>query len=94
MAEELLIPRSNPEDTGKYYLLEKTRTGDIVRALSKRVGSDGAGFSLTETNCTNMQMRVLGYSDKSARAIRKHPTEWFDTVPGSSKNDLAKFVCG
>jgi hypothetical protein len=93
--EELLIPRTNPDDTSKYYLLEKTRSGNIVRALSKRVGSGGVGYSLTETNCDTMQMRVLGYSDVSARALKKqkHPTDWMTLEPRTSKSDLAIFVC-
>lgn len=93
--EELLIPRTNPDDTGKYYLVEKARTGNIVRALSKRVGSGTVGYSLTETNCDTMQMRVLGFSDVSARAAKKqkHPTDWTTLEPGTSKSDLAIFVC-
>jgi len=80
-------------DKGKYFLLENRKTGNIVRALHKRVGVDSIGYTLTETNCATMKMRELGYSEKSPSAIKENPTKWFDLVPGSSKSDLASFVC-
>lgn len=90
---EVPIPRSIAGDKGKYFLLEETRSGSIVRALHKRVGVDSVGYSLTETNCATMQMRELGYSEESPSAIKENPTKWFDLVAGSSKSDLANFVC-
>ncbi|SFU42972.1 hypothetical protein SAMN05216417_103131 [Nitrosospira multiformis] len=89
---ETLIPRSMPGDKGKYYLLESMRTGNIVRSLHKRVGIDTVDFTRTETNCKNRQMRVLG-SGEGEQDIKESPTPWFDLVPGSSKSDLANFVC-
>jgi len=90
---EIPIPRSMSGDKGKYFLLEKKKNGNIVRALHKRVGVDGIGYTLTETNCANMQMRELGYSEQSPSAIKENPTKWFELAPGSSKSDLANFVC-
>lgn len=90
---EIPIPRSMPGDKGKYFLLESKRSGDIVAALHKRVGPDSVGYTRTETNCATMKMRELGYSEDSPTAIKNNPTKWFDLVPGSSKSDLAKFVC-
>ena len=92
-AAETLIPRSMPGDKGKYYLIESTKTGDIVRVLHKRVGVDFIGFTRTETNCKTRQMRELGYAEESPNNIKANPTKWFELVPGSSKSDLAKFVC-
>ncbi|QSX31046.1 hypothetical protein JYB88_05220 [Shewanella cyperi] len=90
---EIPIPRSMAGDKGKYFLLEKKKNGNIVRALHKRVGVDSVGYTLTETNCITMQMRELGYSEQSPAAIMENPTKWFELVPGSSKSDLANFVC-
>jgi hypothetical protein len=90
---EIPIPRSVAGDKGKYFLLDNKKSGSIVRALHKRVGVDSIGFTLTETNCATMQMRELGYSEQSPTAIKENPSKWFDLVPGSSKSDLAKFVC-
>ncbi len=90
---ETPIPRSMPGDKGKYYLLEAKKNGSVVRALHKRVGVDSIGYTLTETNCATMKMRELGYSEQSPSAIIENPTKWFDLVPGSSKSDLANFVC-
>ena len=90
---EILIPRSAPGDKGKYFLIEKKKNGKVVRALHKRVGVDTNGYTLTETNCANMKMREMGYSDQSPSAIKENPSKWFDLVPGSSKSDLANFVC-
>jgi hypothetical protein len=90
---ETPIPKSVAGDKGKYYLLDSKKNGNIVRAIHKRVGVDGVGYSKTETNCVTMQMRELGYSEESVAAIKENPTKWFELVPGSSKHDLAKFVC-
>lgn len=92
-AAETLIPRSAPGDKGKYYLIESKKTGDVVQAIHKRVGVDSVGFTKTETNCKTRQMRELGYGEDSINNINKSPTKWFDLVPGSSKSDLAAFVC-
>ena len=90
---EIPIPRSVAGDKDKYSLLEKKKSGSIVRALHKRIGVDSVGYTLTETNCITMQMRELGYSEQSPSAIKENPTKWFELVPGSSKSDIANFVC-
>jgi len=90
---EVPIPRSTAGDKGRYFLLESKKSGNIVRALHKRVGVDSVGYTRTETNCKTMQMRELGYSEEWPAAIKEKPTEWFGLVPGSSKSDLAKFIC-
>lgn len=90
---ETPIPRSVSGDKGKYFLLEKKKTGQIIQALHKRIGVDSVGYSLTEINCKTMKVRDLGYSEESSTAIKQRPTKWFDLVPGSSKSDLANFVC-
>lgn len=90
---DTLIPRSMSGDKGTYYLLEAKQSGGIVRAIHKRSGPSGTGYSKTETNCTTMKMRDLGYSEESPQAIKDSPSEWFDLVPGSSKADVARFVC-
>jgi hypothetical protein len=92
-AGETLIPRSMAGDKGKYYLLESNRTGDVIKTLHKRVGVDSVGFTRAEINCATMKMREIGYSEHSPSSIKENPTMWFDLVPGSSKSDLAGFVC-
>lgn len=90
---ETPIPRSVAGDKGKYFLLEKNKNGNVIRALHKRIGVNTVGYTLTETNCATMQMRELGYSEQSPSAIKENPTKWFELVPGSSKSDLANFLC-
>ena len=90
---EVPIPRSIEGDKGKYFLIESKRNGDVVSALHKRVGVDSVGYTRTETNCKTMQMREIGYSEDSPSKIEPKPTKWFDLVAGSSKSDLANFVC-
>lgn len=90
---ETPIPRSVVGDKGNYFLLEKHKTGSVVRAVHKRVGVDTVDYTITETDCSTMSMREIGYSSKSATAIKENPTKWFELVPGSSKSDLANFVC-
>lgn len=82
-----------PGDKGRYFLLEAKRSGDIVEALHKRLGVDSVGFTRTEVNCKTMLIREIGYSEESPAKIQPNPTKWFALVPGSSKSDLANFVC-
>lgn len=90
---ETLIPRSMSGDKGRYYLLESKRTGDVVRAVSKRVGVDSIVFTRTETNCKTGRMRELGLSYDAVQNIKGSATGWFELVSGSSKSDLAHFIC-
>ncbi len=90
---EIPIPRSMAGDKGKYFLLRSEKIGTVVRTLHKRVGVDATGYTEAETDCASMKMRELGYSEESPEAIRKAPGRWFELVPGSSKSDLANFVC-
>lgn len=90
---ETLIPRSISGDKGRYYLLESTRTGNVVRAVHKRVGVDSVDFTKTETNCKTRQMRELGSGENAVQNIKGSATKWFELVPGSSKSDLAHFIC-
>ncbi|MGQ0711400.1 MAG: hypothetical protein ACT4NV_16840 [Rhodoferax sp.] len=91
--QDIEIPRSIPGDKGKYFLLDSKRNGDIVIALHKRVGVDSVGYTRTETNCKTMKMRELGYTEDAPEAMKAEPSRWFDLVVGSSKSDVAIFVC-
>lgn len=90
---DTFIPRSVVDDKGKYFLLESKRSGNVVTAIHKRIGVYDTYYTKTETNCSTMKMRELGGSDVSAKSINNSPTKWFDLVQGSSKSDLANFVC-
>jgi hypothetical protein len=87
------ILRSMPGDKGSYFLLSQDRTGDVVRTLHKRVGVSEVGFTRAEVNCRTRLMRELGYGEGAPEAIKTAPTKWFELIPGSSKSDLARFVC-
>jgi hypothetical protein len=63
--------------------LDKDKSGNIVSALHKRVGVDSVKYTKIETNCTTMQMRVIGYSEESPDVIKENPTKWFELVAGS-----------
>ncbi len=90
--EGTLIPRSMA-DKGQYYLLESKRRGNVIKAVHKRVGVDSVGWTRTETNCKTMRMRELGYTEDGRDKIPHEPTKWFALVEGSSKSDLARFLC-
>ena len=90
---DTLIPRSVSGDKGKYYLIKKSKSGDIISTLHKRVGVDSVGYTSTKINCKTQKMQEIGYSEVSAQAIKPDPTKWFDLVKGSSKYDLYQFVC-
>jgi hypothetical protein len=93
LATEVRIPRSMAGDKGQYFLLEAKTEAGIVKALHKRVGPSGTGFTRTEINCKTMRIRDMGYSEDSAAAIKINPGKWYELVAGSSKSDLATFVC-
>jgi hypothetical protein len=89
-----LIPRSMPGDKGRYYLLEKRSTGPTLQVVHKRVGVESVDFSRTEVNCKTKQYRELGYSSESVAAIKPVlGAKWTQLIQGSSKSDLAAFVC-
>ena len=90
---DTLIPRSISGDKGKYYLIQQSKSGDIISTLHKRVGVDSTGYTSAKLNCRTKQIKEIGYSEVSAKAIKPNPTEWYDLVTGSSKYDLYKFVC-
>ena len=72
---EVLIPRSVEGDKGKYYLLEMNKNGDVIYALTKRVGVDTVGFTETETNCSTQKMREIGYGEDTISNIKKADCE-------------------
>jgi hypothetical protein len=92
-AAEIPIPRSMAGDKGKYFLLEAKTEAGMIKALYKRVGPSGTGYTRTEINCKAMRIRDMGYSEDSVAAIKIAPSKWYELVPGSSKSDLANFVC-
>ena len=93
LAAEVRIPRSVQGDKGKYYLLEKSTSGGVITAVTRRDGVDSVVYTRTETNCKAGKMRTLGDSETSIRAINNNPSKWFDLVPGSSKSDLFNYLC-
>ncbi len=80
-------------DKGKYFLLEAITEAGIVKALHKRIGPSGTGFTRTQINCKAMRIRDIGYGEDSVAAIKIMPGKWYELVPGSSKSDLVNFVC-
>lgn len=80
-------------DNGLYFLLEAKRDGNIVKTLHKRIGVNSVGHARTEVNCAKGLMREIGYSEESPAEIPNDPTKWFTLDPGSSKSELAIFVC-
>lgn len=90
---DTIIPRSIEGDRGTYYLIKQSRSGDIVSTLHKRVGVDSTGYTSAKVNCKTKQIKEIGYSEISAKAIKPNPTKWYNLVTGSSKYDLYKFVC-
>lgn len=91
--QEVQIPRSVAGDKGTYYLLEVKRNGNVLQTLHKRIGVDSVGYTKTEVDCNRMLMKDLGYGEGAASNIRERTSDWFELIPGSSKSDLAHFVC-
>lgn len=93
LGAEVPIPRTMA-DKGKYFLMEKTKNGEIITTLHKRVGVNETGYSKTEINCRTMQYRDMGYSEDGPDKIKAVPGKWTEVLTGSSKSDLVSFVCG
>jgi hypothetical protein len=90
--EGVLIPRSMT-DKGRYYLLAKSQKDGIITAVHKRVGVDSVVWTRTQTDCATMLMREMGNTEEGRDKIPRDPTKWFELVKGSSKSDLARFLC-
>ena len=56
---DTLIPRSVSGDKGKYYLIKKSKSGDIISTLHKRVGVDSVGYTSTKINCKTQKCKKL-----------------------------------
>lgn len=91
--KEVEIPRSMQGDKGKYFLIDSKKSKDIIQVTHKRVGVYETTYTKTEINCKTMKIRDIGDSSESVVSIKSSPTKWFDLVNGSSKSDLANFVC-
>lgn len=92
-AAETRIPRNDPGDKGQYFLIESSRSGDVVTTVHKRVGPAGTGFTRTEINCKTLMIRDLAYGEPTLDAMKPLESSWYELVPGSSKSDVATFVC-
>lgn len=86
------IPRTM-SDGGTYYLLRAEQDGDLIKTLHKRVGPSGVTYTELEIDCRRRRVRELGIADESLDNMVRNATDWFDLVNGSSKSDLADFVC-
>lgn len=91
--KEVEIPRSMQGDKGKYFLIDSKKFKDIIQVTHKRVGVYETTYTKTEINCKTMKIRNIGDSSESVTSIKSNPSEWYDLVKGSSKSDLANFVC-
>lgn len=92
-SSEVAIPRSKPNDASRYTLIESKRSGDVVTTLHKRVRDDKVTLIHSEINCKTRQMRELGSGEGTLARVKGQPTAWFTPVAGSSRSDLAQFVC-
>ena len=50
-AGEIEYRKPSAGDKGSYVLLEMKKEGNIVKALHRRVGPSGTGYTRTESNC-------------------------------------------
>jgi hypothetical protein len=92
-SEELQIPRSATGDKGSYYLVSKATKGSFVTSIHKRIGPGSIIFTRLQTDCDRHLQRMMGVGYEGLTSIKNEPTEWYDLIPGSSKNDVADFVC-
>jgi hypothetical protein len=90
-AGEVEIPRSMPEK-GRYFLLEAKKEGNVIKALHKRVGPSGVGFSRTEANCATGQIRDIGYGDDSIANLKQYPAKMQNWYKGCYRCRLGLII--
>jgi hypothetical protein len=92
-AEGELIPRSKSEKAS-YYLITTESDGEYLRTVHSRVSSANHGYSVTRIDCVNSRYQDLGYGEGRQSNIKMYNNvQWGELVSGSSKDDLATFVC-
>ena len=92
-AEGELIPRSGSEKAS-YYLITTESDGEYLRTVHSRVSSSSQGYSATRIDCANRRYQDLGYGEGSQSNIKMYDNvQWTELMSGSSKDDLAAFVC-
>lgn len=88
-----LIPRTMQEKAN-YYLISVEQDGNFLRTLHSRVSAMSHGYSVTRIDCENRRYQDLGYGEDAQSNIKMYDkAQWTDLVTGSSKFDLATFVC-
>ncbi|MGP9767732.1 hypothetical protein ACT3UM_18620 [Halomonas sp. AOP13-D3-9] len=88
-----LIPRSTSEKAS-YYLITTESNGEHLRTVHSRVSSASHGYSVTRIDCDNRRYQDLGFGEGNQSNIKMYDNvQWTELVPGSSKADLAAFVC-
>ena len=92
-AEGELIPRSVSEKAS-YYLITTESDGEYLRTVHSRVSSASHGYSVTRIDCANSRYQDLGYGEGRQSNIKMYDNvQWAELMSGSSKDDLATFVC-
>jgi len=92
-AEGELIPRSMSEKAS-YYLIATESDGEYLRTVHSRMSSASHGYSVTRIDCAKMRYQDLGYGEGSQSNIKMYGNvQWASLMSGSSKDDLATFVC-
>lgn len=92
-SEGKLYRRAQGGDKGDYYLISSDQKDGLIKAVSKRVGVDSTGYTMVEMDCKNRRMRTLEYGEGALSEMKPAKTGWFELMQGSSKADLAIYLC-
>lgn len=92
-SEGKIYRRAQGGDKGDYYLISSDQKDGLIKAVSKRVGVDSTGYTMIEMDCKNRRMRTLAYGEGALSEMKPAKTGWFELMQGSSKADLAIYLC-
>ena len=87
------VQRSMPGDKGQYTIVNHVRQLNMVTTRHIRLGPMGDDYTISEIDCAKRTLRRLGTSEESFAAIKRHPTNWTEPIPGSSASDLLRTAC-
>lgn len=68
----------------KYFVMEKTTSGNTVTITTKRVGPNGTSYSRRLYNCANATFKYLGDGDTYADMEKSKPDSKMSPLTGGS----------
>ena len=87
------IHRSEKDPCRYYFVSLAELDADRLSVLTRQdCPTSGTYYERIELNCRSAEFRYIGGAAEPANIV-SHPSDWFDFLARSAKDDTAKFVC-